>query len=125
MIWPTEEDITLLHDLAISETGGSFGQRDAGLPETAVFAPLQSFGGEDLYQTVEEKIARLSYGIVDNHAYIDGNKRTAALVMEVYLRGNGISIVFNHGELAEIFIALANKSASYEDLLIWINSHKA
>lgn len=125
MIWPTEEDITLLHDVAISETGGSFGLRDASLLEAAVFAPLQSFGGDDLYQTIEEKIARLSYGIVDNHAYIDGNKRTAALVMETYLRGNGISIIFKHGELAEIFLALANKSASYEDLLLWIITHKA
>ena len=66
------------------------GIRDYGLLESAVNAPFQTFFGEELYKTIEEKAARLCYGLTNNHAFIDGNKRIAVHAMEVLLIINGI-----------------------------------
>ena len=59
----------------IETTGGSDGIRDLGLLESALESPFQSYGGEELYPSIQAKAARLCYGLVKNHAMIDGNKR--------------------------------------------------
>ncbi len=73
MIILSKEQIVLLHTQLIQEIGGTDGIREEGLLEAAVYAPFQGFGGEDIFQTVQEKAARLGYGLVKNHAFIDGN----------------------------------------------------
>lgn len=54
--------------------------RDEGLLDSALNAPFQSFGGEDLYPGILEKASRLGYGLVSNHPFVDGNKRAGTLV---------------------------------------------
>ena len=68
MIWVTAEDVVAIHSRIIQVYDR------AGL-EAAIAAPLQSFGGEDLFPTDIEKIARIGFGLASNHAFIDGNKR--------------------------------------------------
>ncbi len=75
MIKLTKEQILLLHTQLIETTGGSDGIRDLGLLESALESPFQSYGGEELYPSIQAKAARLCYGLVKNHAMIDGNKR--------------------------------------------------
>jgi len=86
----TKEIILHLHELSIIEFGGSHGLRDEGLIESAVARPYQTFGGEDLYQTVYEKAAALVQSIIINHPFVDGNKRTALATCLVFLDENGI-----------------------------------
>lgn len=57
--------------------GKSAGVRDLGLIESAVNAPFQTFGGQDLYPTIFDKAAQLAYGLTKNHGFVDGNKRAA------------------------------------------------
>ena len=75
MIKMTKEQVLLLHTQLIEATGGSDGIRDVGLLESALESPFQSYGGEELYPSIQAKAARLCYGLVKNHAMIDGNKR--------------------------------------------------
>lgn len=121
MILVSADDVIALHSKIIKKTGGIDGVRDRSGLEAAVAAPLQSFGGEDFYPTNIEKIARLGYGLAANHAFIDGNKRIGALMTQLLLQWNGYRLVLNRGELADMFIAIADGSAGEIELLDWIN----
>lgn len=66
-----------------------------GLIESAVNAPFQSFGGQDLYPTVLDKAARLGFGLAKNHGFADGNKRVALHAMELFLLLHNIRLVEN------------------------------
>lgn len=121
MIWVSADDVIALHSKIIKKTGGIDGVRDRSGLEAAVAAPLQSFGGEDFYPTTIDKIARLGYGLAANHAFIDGNKRIGALMTQLLLQWSGYRLVLNRGELADMFIAIADGSAGEIELLDWIN----
>lgn len=71
----TKEQVLLLHSQLIQEFGGSDGLREEGLLESALASPFQSFGGEDLYPSIQAKAAQLGYGLIKNHPFLDGNKR--------------------------------------------------
>ena len=81
MIKLTKEQILILHSELIKMTGGSDGIRDIGLLESALETPFQSYGGEELYPSIQAKAARLCYGLVKNHAMVDGNKRIGVHTM--------------------------------------------
>ena len=119
----SKRQILILHEHLISETGGQPGLRDEGLLESALAAPFAAFGSEELYPTLVQKAARLGYGLVRNHAFVDGNKRIAAHAMLTFLALNGVEPRHTQQELSDIFLKLAAGEAEYEDLLAWINEH--
>lgn len=123
MIWITVEDVILIHSRVIQCSGGLDGLRDKSGLEAVVAAPLQSFDGHDLFPTVIEKIARLGYGLAANHAFIDGNKRIGAMLMQLLLEWNGYHMELQSGELADMFIAVADGDADSTTLLDWIRAH--
>lgn len=90
MIRLSKPQILLLHEQLIAETGGSSGLRDEGMLDSALNAPFQAFGGEDVYPSLQQKAARLCFGLVKNHPFVDGNKRIGAHVMLVFLALNGV-----------------------------------
>ena len=92
MIRLSKPQILLLHEQLIAETGGSSGLRDEGMLDSALNAPFQTFGGEDVYPSLQQKAARLCFGLVKNHPFVDGNKRIGAHVMLVFLALNGIEL---------------------------------
>ena len=95
----TKEQVLYLHAELIEEFGGTDGIRDMGLLESAMYAPFQTFGGEALYPSVQAKAAKLGLGIVGNHPFLDGNKRTGAHVMLIFLALNGIELEYTQEEL--------------------------
>ena len=119
MIWIGVDDVILIHARVIQSSGGLDGLRDRAALEAAVAAPLQSFGGQDLFPTEIEKIARLGYGLAANHAFIDGNKRIGAMLVLLLLKWNGYHLELKTGELADMFIAIADGSADEAVLLRW------
>lgn len=123
MIWITADDVIQIHSRVIQRSGGMDGLRDRASLEAAVSAPMQSFGGQDLYPTIVEKIARLGYGLASNHAFVDGNKRIGAMMTQLLLKWNGFQMSLRSGELADMFIAIADGSAKESDLLAWIQEH--
>lgn len=72
MIWVTVDDVIALHSHVIEKSGGLDGLRDRNILESAISAPLQSFGGKELFPTDLEKIARIGFGLAANHAFLDG-----------------------------------------------------
>lgn len=122
MVWITLEQIIELHTLILKRSGGLDGVRDKGSLESAVAAPLQSFGGQDLFPGEVEKIARLGYGLASNHAFVDGNKRIGALATQLLLQWNGYHLSLRENELSDMFIAIADGRATEQDLLNWIKS---
>lgn len=117
------KNIGCIHSRVIQRSGGMDGLRDRASLEAAVSAPMQSFGGQDLYPTTVEKIARLGYGLASNHAFVDGNKRIGAMMTQLLLKWNGFQMSLRSGELTDMFIAIADGSAEESDLLDWIQEH--
>lgn len=123
MIWITADDVITLHSLVIKKSGGIDGLRDRSVLESAISAPLQSFGGTDLFPGNIHKIARIGFGLASNHAFLDGNKRIGAMVVQLLLKWNGYSLQLQEGELADMFISIASGVAHETDLRKWIQQH--
>ena len=85
---------------------------------------IAATGGMDLYPSLEQKAARLGYGLIKNHAMIDGNKRIGAHAMLVFLALNGIRLQYTQEELYTIILDVAAGKSSQENLLTWIEDHK-
>ena len=123
MIILTKEQILLMHDQLIEETGGSKGLKDEGMLESALAAPFQSFDGNDPFPSVYQKAARLGYGLASNHAFVDGNKRIGAHAMLVFLALNRIRLDYTQEELSDLFLGVAADEKSYSDVLNWLVIH--
>lgn len=124
MIRLTKSQVLLIHDQLIAETGGSPGLRDEGMLDSALNAPFQTFSGEDVYPSLQQKAARLCFGLVKNHPFVDGNKRIGAHVMLVFLALNGVELQHSQTELSDIILQLAAGEIDAERLLHWILSHQ-
>lgn len=120
----SKKQILMLHSQLIQQTGGSDGVRDYNLLDSALETPFQSFGGEDLYYTLQAKAARLGYGLIKNHCMIDGNKRIGTHAMLVFLALNGIELSYTQKELYETILNVAAGNITYEGLLEWILEHQ-
>lgn len=125
MIRLTREQILMLHSQLIQETGGHDGVRDISLLESALESPFQSFGGEELYPSIQAKAARLCYGLVKNHAMIDGNKRIGAHAMLVFMEMNGYALSYTQEELSNLILDVAADKKTYDDILQWLLSHQS
>ena len=124
MIRLSKPQILLLHEQLIAETGGSSGLRDEGMLDSALNAPFQTFGGEGVYPSLQQKAARLCFGLVKNHPFVDGNKRIGAHVMLVFLALNRIELQHTQTELSDVILQLAAGTIQSSDLLNWILTHQ-
>ena len=124
MIKFSKEKVLLLHQLIAEETGGSVGVRDEGLLESALETAFSSFDGQEFYPTKEEKVARLGYSLIANHAFVDGNKRIGVYVMLTFLEVNGIRLDCTNEDVVKIGLGVANGSMDYEALLAWVREHQ-
>lgn len=120
----SKKQILMLHTQLIQQTGGSEGVRDYNLRDSALETPFQSFGGDELYPTIQAKAARLGYGLIKNHCMIDGNKRIGTHAMLVFLALNGIELKYMQKELYETILDVAAGKIEYEDLLQWVLDHR-
>jgi len=117
------QDILYIHESVISEFGGLEGVRDMGLVTSAVEAPFQTFDGIPLFPSVAEKAARLAFGLVCNHGFVDGNKRVGCTALIVFLSLNHVEFDPDLQELEDIFLGLADGLISYHDFLNWLVKH--
>ena len=116
--------VVMLHEQLIKETGGSQGIRDEGLLDSALSVPFQEFGGVSAYPTIEHKASRLGYGLVKNHAFIDGNKRIGAHAMLVFLALNHVELQYSQSALSDIILKVADGTADETALYQWIIDHE-
>ena len=88
------------------------GLRDRGAIESAVAQPEMTFGGDDLYPTIAEKAAALGHSLIQNHPFIDGNKRVGHAAIEVFLVLNGYEISASVDEQEQTVLTVANGGMS-------------
>ena len=92
--------------------------------ESALASPFQTFESFSPYATIQQIAARLAYGLVMNHPFIDGNKRIGAHTMLTLLALNGIEIVYTQKELSELILNVAAGQTGYEEIIAWILNHQ-
>lgn len=121
----TVDSVCVLHHILISETGGLDGIRDVGLLESAVNSPFQTFDGKSIYPSLESKAARLCYSLIQNHPFVDGNKRIGILSMLTFLELNKIFLNTSDNDLIELGLGVASGAIQWEHLLQWILNNEA
>ena len=101
------EQVMRLHASMIERYGGTEGTRDVGLLQSAVAMPQMAYGGKYLHADVFEMAAAYLYHIVQNHPFLDGNKRTGAAAAIVFLAINGIEIEADEDGLVDLTLSVA------------------
>lgn len=117
------EYVLKLHDKLIKATGGSSEIRDVELLKSSMENSKSTFEGKDLYPTIEDKCANICYSMINNHAFIDGNKRIGIYVMLVLLEYNGIRLEFSQDELIKLGLGIAEGHIKQEEIICWIRNH--
>lgn len=123
MILISENQILSMHHRLIELYGGQDGLRDESMLESALSVPFQSFQGQDFYPGITAKAARLCYGLVMNHPFLDGNKRIGAHAMLVLLELNGISLDYKDGDLIDLIFSVAKGEKDDKSIQVWLLSH--
>ncbi len=115
--------VLAIHDEQLAEHGGSTGLRDAGLLDSALARPLNwaGYGVPD----VAELAAVYALGIVQNHPFIDGNKRTGFVALELFLRLNGCVFTVGDAEAVVMTLAMAAGELPDDAFTAWVRGHTA
>jgi death-on-curing protein len=116
-VWLTPDVAAAIHAEQLAEHGGGEGVRDQGALESALARPqnLAVYGSPD----AADLAAAYAFGIARNHAFVDGNKRTAAVISETFLILNGCALDASDAEVVVAFLALAAGELSEEEMADW------
>jgi death-on-curing protein len=123
MRYLTIGEIVVLHRWILDTTGGLAGVRDLAALESAVAQPRASFGGVDLHASAIEKAAALCFSIVQNHPFLDGNKRVGHATMETFLVLNGLEIEAPVEEQERTILDVAAGRLDRPHLAAWVADH--
>lgn len=118
MYYISLDTVLELHRSIILTSGGYAGIRDQGGLESAIAQPRQGF-----YPTVIEKAAALCFSLIQNHPFVDGNKRVGHAAMEMFLRSNGYEIDATEDMQEQIILDIASGEVSREQLVEWLREH--
>lgn len=120
-LWISIELVRAIHSRQLSEHGGLDGVRDPGMLESALARPRQLFAyGEP---DIADLAAAYAFGIARNHAFADGNKRTASVVCETFIELNGHSLQAEDLEMYPVFLSLAEGNLTEAELADWLRAH--
>lgn len=119
----TLEELMFIHTVMRDRYGGGIGVRDQGLIESAIARPLAGFQGDALYRTPFLRAAVLWVGLIRNHGFVDANKRTSTMAMQLWLDREGFELDAPGSELVETAVAIANKKVDVEEVAAWLETH--
>ena len=121
--WVRLDVVLAIHRRQLSEHSGLDGIRDQGMLESALGRPTNKYSYESPKPSLAQLAAAYAFGIANNHPFIDGNKRTAFVVCELFLRLNKQGLEASAEEKYIIFLSLADGTLSEEALAQWIAEH--
>ena len=124
MIFFEYEQVIKLHSSLIAKTGGIDGIRDEKLLDSALQMPFQTFGGNNLYPDVLDKASQLCYSLIENHPFVDGNKRIGVHLALLFLKLNNIEVNYSQQELVDFGLDIASGKMSKNDIKGWIIEHR-
>jgi death-on-curing protein len=119
--WLTREECLALHDLMLSQYGGRAGLRDAGLLESALARPQQLFRYDK--PTMAALADAYAVGIVQNHPFVDGNKRTGFMMGAAFLERNGYDFFATEAEAVVNTLALAAGEMEEAKYAVWLKAN--
>ncbi|NFT91097.1 type II toxin-antitoxin system death-on-curing family toxin [Clostridium botulinum] len=120
----TLEDIIYINELTIKKHGGSAGIKNQSLIESSLNSGIATFGGEDLYPTLEDKISMISYSFIKNHRFNDGNKRVGCIVLLTLCYKNSILIKPSQKDLISLGLGVASGNLGKDEIKSFILEHK-
>jgi len=123
MRYLTVGEVLEIYNRVMQQSGGLVGIRDLGALESAVAQPRMTFGGAELHPTLVEKASALGFSLIQNHPFIDGNKRTGHAAMETFLVLNGYHINTSVDEQVEIVLQVASGNVGREAFTDWLRHH--
>jgi death-on-curing protein len=119
--WLTREECLALHEMMLSQYGGSEGLRDENMLESTLAKPRQLFAyGKP---TLSDLAASYVFGVVKNHPFIDGNKRTGFMLGAGFLERNGYEFHASEAEAAVRTLALAAGEMSEKEFAAWLKAN--
>jgi death-on-curing protein len=116
-------EVLELHRRIIGETGGADGLRDLGALESALAQPAATFDAEDLYAALSDKAAALGFSLIQNHPFIDGNKRVGHAALEAMLMLNGAELHASVDESEGTILAVAAGQLDRRGFAAWVSRH--
>lgn len=120
------DDLVLtIHADLLQRYGGRPGLRDRNLLESALAQPRMTIGGKHAHKTLFDKAAAYGFHVCKNHPFVDGNKRVAFVLMDIFLQKNGREIVADEEEAYSTMIALASGRINKAQLAFWLKAHSA
>ena len=122
MKYLTAEQVLFIHARLIAETGGEHGVLNLGLLQSAVARPQASFDRQDLYPDLFSKAAALLESLVGNHAFVDGNKRTAITSAGLFFQMNGYQLTARNQEFVNFTLQCAQHLVSLDQMILWFGS---
>jgi death on curing protein len=120
VIYLTTEQILFLHARLVAEIGGSHGVRDLSMLLSAVGRPQTSFDNRDLYPDLFMKAAALMDSLINNHPFVDGNKRTGIAAAVLFLQANGYRLQISNSELEKFTLEVARSEQTIEEIAAWL-----
>lgn len=118
------KDLELIHMQIIDVSGGSQGVRDRSRLESDLTSQFQEVFGEDLYPTVYEKAAVLARGIIADHPYVDGNKRTGIMSALIFLNLNGVDTsILKDKDMEDFAVQIAVEHLDVSVIAAWLKAH--
>ena len=115
--------VLALHADQIARYGGSLGVRDLGLLQSAIAMPRAAFGGQLLHSTLPEMAAAYLFHLVQNHAFVDGNKRIGLATAIAFLGLNDLWLEAAPDELVELVLSVANGKSGKPEIAVFISEH--
>jgi death-on-curing protein len=119
----TLDEVVAIHRDQIERYGGSLGVRDWGLLKSAIAMPAATFGGQFLHTDLYEMAAAYLFHIVQNHPFIDGNKRVGAVAGDVFLALNGLRLTATEDQYADLVLATARGDLTKSAIAEFLRGH--
>jgi death on curing protein len=121
--WLKDAVVDAIHNRQLAEHGGLAGVRDPGLLSSALARPKNLFAYGEPEPDVAALAAAYAFGIIKNHPFVDGNKRTAYVVCRAFLKLNGADIVAAEADRYLTIVSVADDRVSDEAFAEWLRAH--
>ena len=121
---PKEVVFTIHADL-LQRYGGEPGLRDVGLLDSALAQPKMTFDGNYVHKTLFDKASAYGFHVCKNHPFVDGNKRVAFVLMDIFLQKTGWEIVSPEEEAYRMMMNLASGKMTKAQLSTWLKEHSS
>jgi len=123
MRYLTLAEVLELHRLLIDQSGGGEGLRDLGGLESALAQPRMTFDEKELYPTIEEKGTALCFSLINDHPFVDGNKRIGHAALETFFLMNSYELQATVDDAENVILSVAAGSLLREELLAWVRGN--